>query len=1445
MLKMQIVLLVLILFPCFALAENDVPAEIRDRLKSEKVLGNNSQGNVFIITIPPNEEADYAAEVAEVYVASIKPTKFKLYRGSDKILEKTYVISQPMGVITIGRSQKVFEVRTEEEVIGTQTIIIESERPVSVYVMNSKGATTDGYMALPVSSWGTEYIHCAYYDNAEPQFGSYFAGGFIIMASEDNTTATINLRGVGGEFDSTSKGHAIGNIWNVNLNYGEYYMVRGNATTDGVFDMTGTLITSNKPIGLISFHERTDMPWNTIWSRDNLCEMIPPVTSWGNSYVTVETDRGAGGKGDIFRICNSEPNTKFTITWYDLKDFNVLGKVSSELKKAGEFFDYTAAPGPLAGTENTSIQGVAIFKADKPIMVNQYSATESWDNASNPCDPFQIVITSVEQYTNATIFQVPANKSFFSNNFNLIVIGDTADPVRHDSLIKSVKIDGEPVYITAPKLLTNRIPGTELYFVKGLEVSIGPHYIIGDTRFGGYIYGRVSVDSYGWPAAMQVRKLDEVDTLAPLYKITGTCGDYEVSFTELRNGKPGDNPKQVESGVVEAPTLLSGSFNFNEFTVPDDFSFWPPNYDSKFFGNVIDKSKDAKAVFAINDREGNIAMDSIMYYADKVEIDPNPVDFAQVRKNTSKTLDFKMSNAGSGPLFIDSVYMQKNKEFKLVTTHQDTTINPVKFVMHQVQYTPTRESMSDTDLDQDSIIVITGCLRFSFPVQGRGVLPKIKVEDFAAGMVVVGESKCNDATGFQNAVRITNTGSADLNIYGYTKEDPSQPFNENTSMTFPYVLTAGQSIKFEKVCFSPTTAGTYSTNVTFHSDAESGDSVSLWSGSSAQPGPMISGKNWGEVRVKTVNPGEIEIWNEGSSAVSLTGLKLEAGADAKGFTQVAPQFTDENNNTVTPSVSNPVLIEPSTATSGIKKVLVKLNYSPDAEYGTTSFNAIPSFAKKDNIADGTVIGVLTGTGILPKIATHDVTFPGVIEVNSTHPDVMSLTIKSTSESSVLFIKELKLTGPAAGDFTITPDINTIKNITLGKKGESNDSLPFTVTFTPKAGGTRTATLEIYNDASEGPSVAPIIMTPAILTGYASTTGADITSIDYGTVARCDEPEMDIVVSNAGSEDLTLNSITVPAAYTDVLVPVNFVAGTVVPGTTTGVPTTYTFKMRFVANERAIGAGAFTASVVVSATQKGATMDLTSTIKGNTSISTFTLSTPKIDGMIPGMKTTSQYKKFPISMELKTGAWATAKVTSIRIEIKRDRKWFKLETIEKGAVPGDWSFNGTETDDLIVITGSGSTPLTGGTSIELCNPVLAILLSEETVLTPTIEKISFNDRDDCVTADKVDGEIKLEACVAELRNVILSGTNYKMATLNPNPVSGNEFNLGYSVGLDNSETHIELVNSVGELVQVVFDGVANTGEYNAKISTANMAAGVYTIKMVSGPYSATQKFVFVK
>ena len=276
----------------------------------------STEGTEFYVAFPLNDNEDQQSQTLAIYVTSRVDNKVTIFNellGIDDT--KIIKANETVEFSTIkGGLEKSVEQKITDKVINAG-IKITSDSPVSVYCLNSKFATSEGYMAIPTKSWGTEYIHNSFYDFDEVR---EWAGGFVVLAKEDNTKLQIKIRDGANKqsgFGETTGGQRHGDIVTKTLNTGDIYIVQGSGKSRGIFDLSGSIINADKPIGLISYHNRAMIPSTVVSTgRDHLIEMLPPTQAWGIEYFSIELDRKTD-KGDYFRIVAGEDNVTLNITW--------------------------------------------------------------------------------------------------------------------------------------------------------------------------------------------------------------------------------------------------------------------------------------------------------------------------------------------------------------------------------------------------------------------------------------------------------------------------------------------------------------------------------------------------------------------------------------------------------------------------------------------------------------------------------------------------------------------------------------------------------------------------------------------------------------------------------------------------------------------------------------------------------------------------------------------------------------------------------------------------------------------------------------------------------------------------------------------------------------------------------------------------------------------------
>jgi len=515
--------------------------------------------------------------------------------------------------------------------------------------------------------------------------------------------------------------------------------------------------------------------------------------------------------------------------------------------------------------------------------------------------------------------------------------------------------------------------------------------------------------------------------------------------------------------------LLPGSYNY-ELVFPTPLVPLPPVYNFDFSINVMDKTKDAFARFTIIDRAGNATIDSVRYDADSISLTPDALVFGNVRVNKNKLIDVSLRNEEQNDVHIASIKLKQNNVFKItqggIPPEIPIDLKYLETYNLQVAYSPDEEKTDPNDRDYDTLVIETECAEFTWPIEGRGVMPRISVEDWNAGTVIVNNSKCKKtSTGL--GLKIENSGTDTLKIDEITNIATPFSLPNPFSPALPIIIPPGEFVYLEDVCFTPSDTLSFTDNVLFKSNAGAGDSIAVLKGKGIKPGPYITSKNWYERRVKTVNDSVIFLKNGGNTGVYVTGLKLESTNPNFSITKITPDVN-----------ITPVMLMPEDDQNpGVTKLItIQVRYTPQTD-SIHSVKVIPEF-DDNGIPAGSVFGMLEGKGILPKIELIGYEFKPAILIGTTHKDTGYVVIKSVSQSADLWVEQIRWKNVAQKDFAWigTPP----SNISIKR----NTELKIPVTFTPAGLNQRLEDVEVVSDAAPGPDRDPRVVTTTQVKGEA-------------------------------------------------------------------------------------------------------------------------------------------------------------------------------------------------------------------------------------------------------------------------------------------------------------------------------------------------------------------------
>ena len=387
--------------------------------------------------------------------------------------------------------------------LKTITVKAFDDKLLTVVGVNEESASTDAFLALPkiVNKTGTyEYfVMSAESSNLE---GSNLAQSFFgFITNEDNTTITINpkvlLRA------SIAPGKFLSGRETAATIPNKGFLFAGVSRTD----LTGTRITSNKPLTLTSGHECTNLPINTS-ACEHMVEYFPPTHTWGFKFFLVPLrTRSADG----YRIMTSKDSTQCQVTCND-KAGNPTHSETIDLQNAGDFKQFIYQNDHFCCVE-----------CNQPCLMVQYSLGSGYDD-NLQSDPFMSMVPPVRQYSKdyETVFfesqsddtqGVPVQ---FDAQMNLVV------PVGCGP--SGLRFDGKRIGVTFVDII-----GSEGFIVARAaqfdpSVDTGVHKMTHTNpscKFMLNVYGWGERNSYGFVAGL------ELDSTAGR-----NCSSFILNFTD-------------------------------------------------------------------------------------------------------------------------------------------------------------------------------------------------------------------------------------------------------------------------------------------------------------------------------------------------------------------------------------------------------------------------------------------------------------------------------------------------------------------------------------------------------------------------------------------------------------------------------------------------------------------------------------------------------------------------------------------------------------------------------------------------------------------------------------------------------------------------------------------------------------------------------------------------
>ena len=541
-----------------------------------------------------------------LYVTSSSSTNIHVQPNGGA--EKVLVVQA--GTVATFKIPLAWEMTTSSIVEKKAIHVWSNDADVSAYLLSHNDYTSDGMFIIPTIGWGRDYVVAAY--NALFEGGGSYVydepSEMAIVANQDNTVCTI-IPSCDMRVESTPHScaaclaHAKGVPFNDTLNKGECIQYESLRATDTEsYDMTGTVVHANRPVGVVGGSQCPNIPMSYPYC-DHVCEMMPPVRAWSSQYYTTPFyPAGLGKQYSTYLVISSKANQ--IIHRYD--------PVSGDQQYCvlGAQYDHNF---------RADINTASRWTSDAPFLLVQYINSATFpDGVNGSGDPAEVVINGVGQFTKTVVFQTPGsvgNQSPYINYANLVV---------SNAAISSTTFDGKNV-----NSFTKFSIDDQYTVFRVNNIKAGMHTAKSDSGVGVYVYGYGFDESYAWTGAYGTGTFDAPDLAPPAPTVTNGVMSAHITLTK-DGGADGSN--------AQLSYLRLDAANNMTYTIDPTWLEGAGTNSSYYDEQVLDSTKPGLLQVSAFDDAGNMSQIVSKYDPQRATITGSYVNFGTGNFGSNTTI---------------------------------------------------------------------------------------------------------------------------------------------------------------------------------------------------------------------------------------------------------------------------------------------------------------------------------------------------------------------------------------------------------------------------------------------------------------------------------------------------------------------------------------------------------------------------------------------------------------------------------------------------------------------------------------------------------------------------------------------------------------------------------------------------------------------------------------
>ncbi|MCQ2312624.1 MAG: IgGFc-binding protein [Paludibacteraceae bacterium] len=431
---------------------------------------NTTEGTEFYVTFMVNVGKQVQDEDLALYLFATARQKTDIriqgtwtdpISKNQKTYDQTFTVSAG-GVDSIKIPNEVAYLQNSNQTNDAEWlnkgIHVTSNKPISLYSLNSNNDSYDVSLIVPVNGLNKEYIIQTL---SKDKQGTEFA----IVSAANRNDVTIHLL----ETSTDGDGNVVVTPSEIQiyLNKGQTYCYRPK---DAAISLTGTTICATKPISVLQGGQYANPPSNTS-TASHIYEQVFSTDYWGKTFCVTRTHIQ---DNDLIRITAAEDNTKIYEDGIIVKTINSLETYEKQIKWSEG-------------------QQAIIYTTSKAVQCNLYATNAKANKNTGFGSPAMTTITPQEQGIRSIIL-APFNetrtkeldldaqgKKYLEKNYLhfVNVVTKTTD-------VKSMRLDGTNISSQFSPI------GTSEYSSACIQISIGSHILENTSSSASF-----TVRSYG------------------------------------------------------------------------------------------------------------------------------------------------------------------------------------------------------------------------------------------------------------------------------------------------------------------------------------------------------------------------------------------------------------------------------------------------------------------------------------------------------------------------------------------------------------------------------------------------------------------------------------------------------------------------------------------------------------------------------------------------------------------------------------------------------------------------------------------------------------------------------------------------------------------------------------------------------------------------------------